>query len=164
MRAMAWAGAHDLMAPATKVTAQILAAYAAEDIASMVADDTQIIKFRPLPADHSDFEVAMSWVVALNPPEKWGYRRRYWSLSRAQRVLYWLAKNTPLSLAEIADALSCDENGKLKGKPVSWQAIQQTYARAIDQVWQAANGRLRTIDRMEAVRTANRQHRNGVGT
>lgn len=160
MRAMAWAGAYNLMAPVTLVTADVLAAYAADDMAVMVADDSQVVKFEPLQQDHGDFETAMGWVVALNPPERWSADRIAWSLSPQQRVLYWRARNTPLSYQDIAQALA---RGRERQR--SWQAIQATYERAIDNVWRAANGRSvygipAGIDRLEKVRAANREHRN----
>lgn len=176
MRAMAWAGAYNLMAPSTRITSNVLAAYAVEDLTQFTEEERKqilldrpyAIKFEPTISDHSDFETAMSWVVAINPPDIWDVakKRKAWSLSRKQRILYWRAKNVPLSFVEIAQAFQPkDPTGKPIGDPVTWQSIQQDYNRAIDWCLRAANGepvrgKAPVRDRMSEVREGNRQFHN----
>ena len=156
MRALAWCGAGKPMtvggSPMTSLVREI-----GEEAARALAEIEQITppdvapRFRPLPLDHKDFDVAMGWFVALNPPELWNSRRLPWGLSRLQRVILWRSLATPLSFAEIAH--EC--------RWMDYQRAQQAYADGIDKVWRAANGKrvhkqLKVRDQIAALRERNR--------
>lgn len=163
MRALAWCGAED--GPGKmRVNAGLLheigeaAARALAELEAKGLGDLPPPSFKPLPQDRADFEVAMGWFAAINPPELWSRRRKPWSLSREQRVLLYRSRAVPLSYGEI-------------GARLGWrghQRAQQVFGEAVEGCWRAANGMpvlktLKVKDQIAALRERNRAHRRGQG-
>lgn len=151
MRALAWAGVGGGLTLASRTVGQVLAGLA--EAAAMGADDRDRgVRFTPLPADHDDFLIAMSWFTALNPPER-RTDPRPWSLTREQRILAMRARSVPLSFGDIGHAFGW------KGH----QRAQQVYGAALDKVWRAANGRrvfkASSVDQIAALQERNRAYR-----
>lgn len=156
MRAMACCGAGRGWQPRQTLTSDVLAVSAnlmQLATAEIESGDVDAIpaRFQPVPADYQDFEIAMGWVAALNPPEFWSKRRRAWSLSKTQRVLLWRSLPAPLSFAAIGDELGWSGH----------QRAQQVYAEGVEKVWRAANGlrmhkQLEPVDQIAALRERNR--------
>jgi hypothetical protein len=158
MRALAFCGAGRGLTLTSVTACQVLAA-AVEAHDKAVSDSVEAIvnRLQPLPADHSDFETAMGWFVALNPPELWHKRRMAWALSKMQRVLLLRSFDVPLSYEAI-------------GRECGWKGHQratQVYAEAVDKCWRAANGmqvhkHLMVSDQIAALRERNRAAKRGT--
>lgn len=87
-----------------KILADIAAAGAQEEYAT----SDYVPRLRSLPQDGQDFENAMAWFVALDPPElRHGRRKRFalWDFTDTQMVLIWRSLNIPLSWAIIAEKI-----------------------------------------------------------
>jgi hypothetical protein len=159
MRALAWCGAGSGWQARAKLTGDVLSvAIDLMKLASAEADtsdmDAIATRFYPQRSDRQDFDVAMGWVTALNPPELWHKRRKAWSLSRMQKVLLWRSLPVPLSFEAI-------------GHEFDWkghQRAQQVYADGIEKIWRAANGmrvhrQLNPVDQIAALRERKRAAR-----
>jgi len=110
-------------------------------------------RFEPRPADWDDYLVAMGWLCAINPPELWARARTPFALSIEQRVLVARAIDPPFSWRQIGERESKSAEG-----------ARQIYARALDRVRDAANGRrlfhhMTQADQMAALRERNRTAR-----
>lgn len=101
-------------------------------------------RFRPVPSDLSDFDTAMAWFVALNPPEHWADSRRVWSLSNRQWAVFYRSRSIQYTYGEIADRL------KLRSK----QRARYYYDDAIKRCHAIANGKraFKWIDPKESIR------------
>lgn len=127
----------------------ILAQMAARLEQQEYATSDFVPRLKPLPADISDFEIAMSWFVAINPaplPEPGS--RAAWVPSRPQEVLLFRARNIPLSFEEI-------------GARVEWnvtkQAVHRMYDRAIRRACRIANGaKIEGVDQIAELQERNR--------
>lgn len=153
MRAVAHCGLRKTKATPTE------RAVVAEELARLMQEmeqsDSRVIveRFKPLPQDHQDFDEAMSWFTALNPPELWHKRREPWTPNRFQWALFYRAIPVPLSWAEIGHEL-----GKVR-----FSRAQQLYDEAIEACWRVANGRqaykhLTVKDQIAALRERNRAY------
>lgn len=115
-----------------------------------------LARFEPLPQDHADFLTAMSWFVALNPPERRHKRAKVWGLSMPQKVLAWGARAVPLSSGDMA-ALTGRSDARMR----------QVRAEALGMLHRVANGlparpHWPVVDQMAALRDRNRAYRRGV--
>ena len=117
-------------------------------------------RFQPLPADHDDFDSAMGWVTALNPPEFRGKRWQAWKLNREQQVLLWRSLDIQLSWGDIGYALGKPKTRHREAEPLSRERCRQIYEAAISKCWRAANGlrvhrHIDPIDQIAALRERN---------
>lgn len=117
------------------------------------AEPDPLARFTPLPQDHADFLVAMSWYVALNPPERRHKRAKVWGLSQRQKVLAWMARAVPLSSGDMA-ALTGRSDARMR----------QVRAEALEMVHRVANGLPAregwpVVDHMAALQERNRAYR-----
>ena len=106
--------------------------------------------FKPTPADQSDFDVAMAWWTALNPPELWHNSREAWAINMQQKVLLWRSIPLPMSFAEIA----------VKHR-MTRQRVNFLYHDGLEKCFRAANGlrvhrHVIVRDRLADVREGNR--------
>lgn len=156
MRALAHCGAmrkETLPSPQSFLASVVAAA----EYTEAGAAEVYVPRFQPLPSDLADFDRAMAWVAALNPPEEWHKKRKAWSLNRTQRVMVWRALDRPLSFADIGHELK-----------LSRTRARQIYQDGIAACWRVANGRpatrrIKPVDHMAALRERNRAHRMGPG-
>ncbi len=121
---------------------------------TLLSTDADVIRerFEPSPRDVGDYEIALGWFAALNPPELWHRQRDAWTLNQAQCVLVWRMMLPPLSWRKIAA-----HGGSHAG-------VRQVYGAALASVHRAANGKpvLRHVtvkDRIGALRERNRRAR-----
>jgi hypothetical protein len=106
-------------------------------------------RFQPGPADLEDWDTAMSWFAALDPPEeRWG--RPAWTLNETQQVLVWRARRHSWS--------AVSRHAEL---PI--RTARDLYAEGIAQVCRVANGLDARLgggrDHMGELRERNRAHR-----
>jgi hypothetical protein len=97
-------------------------------------------RFEPLPQDHGDFLLAMSWFTRLNPDRAKGAK-----LCVEQRILLWRSKPVPPSFADIGEELK-----------ISAQHAQRLYRRAIDRILELSNAPDGVDEAILAVRARNR--------
>lgn len=152
MRALAHCG--ETRPRGRQPTTRTMDAEIAACMQEMEANDSRVVaaRFKALPQDHSDFDIAMAWFAALNPPELWHKRREPWSLNRLQWVLIYRALDVPLTFAEIAHEFH-----------VKQSRAHVLYRDAIEACWRVANGKsaykhLSKLDRMAALRERNTFH------
>ncbi len=158
MRAVAFCGAGGgahLLAPGRSPLSDVIDEIR-EDLAR--GEAIAAARFRPMPQDHDDFEIAMRWFMQLNPPETWSRHRKAWALNRRQKVPLRRARSVPLSFGEIGYEFG-----------VSGERARQVYVKSIDDCWRFANGRrvdgLPTpAERMAALRERNRKSRREAGS
>lgn len=122
------------------------------------------LPFEALPADETDFPIAMAWFTALNPPEAWTDRREPWGFDRVQRIMHMRTLTFPLSWVVIGLSF---ENKSRGIRPLSGTRVRQLYDRGIEGCLRVANGgRARedipVLDQIEALRERNRAHRRRV--
>lgn len=85
--------------------------------------------FKPSPRDLDDYDTAIAWFAALNPPELWGQSRETWTLSESQCVLVWRVVMSALSWRDIARQVGASRQG-----------ARLIYGEALTGVHRAANG------------------------
>jgi hypothetical protein len=127
---------------------------AAADQAYAQVDPTHdyAIRFQPLPADHDDFDEAMRWFTALNPPATWHHRRKPWSLNREQRVLFYRARLVPLSYDDIG--------ARVGG--ISGERARQINVGALAKIHAIANAPSTVLPELTAIRKRNRAYHLGT--
>jgi hypothetical protein len=107
-------------------------------------------RFAPGPADLKDWDVAMAWFAALDPPDLRPEWREPWSLTSEQKVLVWRAQRR--SFVAIAGLLGLSHH----------EPARRLYAGAIERAWRVANGlrdgQRRPRDAMADLRERNRAH------
>jgi len=99
--------------------------------------------------DIGDFERAMAWFTALNPPDLRASAKA-WTYNRQQKVLAVRSFGHPWSFGLIGERWGMTPDG-----------ARQMYQRSIEAVWRVANGRpaytwVTTVDQIEALRERNR--------
>jgi hypothetical protein len=105
-------------------------------------------RFEPGQLDLKDWETAMSWFAALDPPELRDKDRPAWSLTLEQQVLIWRAERRSWRFL-----------AKLLGRSTGY--VRDLYATAVERCWRVANGRepfqhARRRDAVAALRERNR--------
>lgn len=129
MRALAMCGGPGVLAAHRGTTLNLIVS-AAEVSLDEIADavEARNLRFRPMPQDHDDFDVAMAWFAALNPPEHWHHQRQRWTFNRPQQVLWARARDNPRSFSDLAHKYG-----------VSPQRVRAIYAESISKCWRFAN-------------------------
>jgi len=159
LRALAWCGAgkwtggvsHPL--PSLLVEIGEAAARALAEI-ELTSPPDAAPRFRPLPPDHDDFEIAMGWFARLDPPERRKKYREAWSFNKAQRVLLARAAATPWTFSEI-------------GHVMGWKGHQraaQVYGETLDRIVRIANRAEAGVDQIANLQERNRAARRGHAT
>jgi hypothetical protein len=162
---LSWCGAGQGLRLRTTTPATIIARLA-ERAAAIQAGEYDEPRFKPLPADVGDFDVAMGWyvrlaemteVAALNrrPMRKRraAKAQRGWPLTDLQEVLFLRAYDANLTWETIGAEMR-----------VSYQRAQQLYDQGLEACWRVANGRQPFpgrpgFDQIAALRERNRLHK-----
>lgn len=153
MRAVAACGHGYGANPSTRTFASILAELAEENEFSNYPTSDYVPRFRPLPQDIADFDVAMRWFTDLNPVELRADGADLWEFSRPQKAIAYRSLDRPWSFGKIAQKWSMTPDGARK-----------VYLRAIAAVFRAASGlnaytHIDPIDQIAALRERNRMAR-----
>ncbi len=153
MRAVAACG-HGYGANAqTRTFSSILADMAEENEFSAYPTSDYTARFRPLPQDIADFEVAMGWFTALNPPDLRVKGAELWTFNRPQKAIAYRALDRPWSYGKMADKFGMTPDGARKA-----------HYRAIEAVHRVATGlpaysHVDPIDQIAALQERNRMAR-----
>lgn len=152
MRAVAACG-HYASTPQTRTFGAILADMAEENEFSAYPTSDYVARFRPLPADIADFDTAMGWFSALNPPDLRTPGTEVWSFNRPQKAIAYRALDLPWSFGKIAEKWGITPDGARKA-----------YVRAIEAVHRVASGlpayaHVTPIDQIAALQERNRMAR-----
>ena len=134
MRAVALCGHGQDLTLKAHSFGKLLADIAAAGEQEKYATSDYVPRLQPLPQDGNDFEIAMSWFVALDPPEQRSpKRKRYalWDFNRKQLILIWRSLNIPVSFEEIGKRVEFDMTG---------EGARKVFKSAINQVVAYANG------------------------
>lgn len=171
LRALAWCGAGRGLTLRTTTVGSLLARMAEVASGEAAAAEAErearlhnLPRFQPLPRDHEDFEVAMGWFGAINPPERWGPTRQSWTLNRVQRIMLMRTLTIQLSWSDIGASF---EN-EAKGIPaISGPRARQLYVRGMEMCHRVANGGAaypgrKVVDQIAALKERNREHRRGA--
>jgi hypothetical protein len=161
MRALAHCGAGSDRRLGQIRSNQALAQVIADTADSAKADveTSRLVRFQPLPRDHQDFDIAMSWVAALNPPE---LRRRGvqgYSLNRAQEALLLRSLDNPWSFRDIGEWFGF-------GEKVARQQAHRMYRAALASCCRVANGepayrQMQIADQIALLQERNRAFKRG---
>lgn len=157
MRVMAHCGAGNDRRLGQIRSNQALAQVIADTADSAKADveTSRLARFQPLPRDHQDFDMAMSWVAALNPPELRRRNTKGYSLNRAQEVLLLRALDNPWSFRDIGEWFGF-------GEKVARQQAHRMYRAAVSSCCRVANGhpayrQLHIADQIRLLQERNRE-------
>ncbi len=146
MRAVSMCGHGAGLSLRTRTFGTILANMAAQIQGEDYATSDYVPRLRALPADETDFPIAMDWFTALNPmPIPAPGSRARWDFNRAQEALAFRSFNIPLSFDDIGGQWN-----------VSGETARQTYIRTIATVCRIANGSASAgVDHMSELRERN---------
>ncbi len=96
---------------------------------------THLDVFEPDLRDRTDWDTALMWFGAINPPSQWHNGRELWSYNRTQKIIrlrsFGLQQSRQPSWEWIADAM------RLRSRYMA----KQEYEHGIDGIWRAARGK-----------------------
>ena len=152
MRAVAACG-EGIASHHVRTFSSMLAEFASEHHGSDYPVNDYAPRLRQTRDDIADFDVAMAWFAALNPPDLRNGSAEAWSFNRSQKVLVLRSLGHPWSFGKIADKWGLTPDGARK-----------LYVRSIEAIWRVANGMpayswVSTVDQIEALRERNRMAR-----
>lgn len=133
MRAVALCGHGRGLTITSKTASDVLAKLAAKAQGQEYATNDFVAHLQAFPQDHADFDVAMSWFVALapRPINRIHTVRADWDFNNRQNVLIFRALDVPLSFEQIGNRVEFQ---------MSKQAVQDLYNRTMRVVAKVANG------------------------
>ena len=152
MRAVAACG-HYAATPQTRTFGAIIADMAEENELADYPTSDYVARFRPLPADIADFDTAMGWFSALNPPDLRTPGTEVWAFNRPQKAIAYRALDRPWSFGKMAEKFGMTPDGARK-----------THYRALKAVHRVASGlpayaHVTPIDQIAALQERNRMAR-----
>ncbi len=148
MRAVAACG-DGVISHRVRTISSLLAELASEHHANPYPVNDYAPRLRQTRQDISDFDRAMGWFAALNPPDLRASADT-WVFNRQQKVLAVRSLGHPWSFGLIGEKWGMTPDG-----------ARQLYQRSIEAVWRVANGKpaytwVTTVDQIAALRERNR--------
>jgi hypothetical protein len=133
MRAVAMCGHGRGLTLRSKTFSDVLAKIASRANGQEYATNDFVARLQALPADHADFDTAMSWFVALSPRpiSRIHTVRADWDFNNRQDLLIYRALDVPLSYEQI---------GNMVEFRMTKQGVRDLYARTMRVVTKVANG------------------------